>query len=102
KLRQVTGLDEQQLLPTMKLSHHLTALAQKTVWMLIGDQHTRVYTQAALSFMHDLLLERERQPSKAQMEFNAMYEARGHTTPKGSVERAIAWLSEITNTTINK
>lgn len=102
KLREFTGLDEQQLLPTMKLSHHLTALAQKNIWMVIGDQDTRVDTHAALSFMNDLLIERERQASKAKMEFNVMYEPKGHTTPKGSVERAIAWLSEITNTTINK
>lgn len=95
KLREFEGLDPQRLLPVMKLSNHIAELAQKDIWMVIGDQDTRVDTHAALAFMGDLLTEKVRQASKAKMEINVMHEPKGHTTPQGSVERSVAWISQI-------
>lgn len=94
RLREFDKVDEKQLLPIMNLSNHIARLVHKDIWIVIGDQDTRVGTDAALTFVNNLLREREYKVKDAKLEFNIMHEPKGHTTPKGAVERSIKWLSK--------
>jgi dienelactone hydrolase len=92
-LREFHGAEQNYLVRTLALTSHAAHLAQKQVWMVIGDQDARVGTDCAIALAdriaevtHDLL-------SRAgAVELHVLPEPRGHTTPAGSADQAMGWI----------
>ncbi len=95
KLEEFVSVQPYRLLPIMELTGNLKTLAQKEIWMVIGDRDSRVSTTAALRFIDKLLVVKEETLDRGRLEFDIMYEPNGHTTPRGSVHRAIEWLQAL-------
>lgn len=93
-LREFSGVPD-NLLATYRLDNHISELAKKKIWIVIGDRDERVGTDLAIELARNLSkASRQEQNGKGQVELNVMFEPKGHTTPKGSVDRAVKWILE--------
>lgn len=83
---------EKPLVKQANLENQAERLAGRPVWIVIGDQDRRVGTDRAAAFASRLkAVAREKQMDNRAV-LHVVPEPRGHTTPKGSSERAAAWI----------
>lgn len=80
----------------MPLSYSLNTkiekLSKKWIWIVIGDQDSRVDTDEVVRFSRKVSEASKSAKGVGGIELNVMYEPRGHTTPVGSVDRAVDWI----------
>ena len=89
-LREFYGIDKKNIPPFFNLDSKIGSLAGKSVWVVIGDRDDRVDTDKAIQFARKI----SRYSTASNVELNVMVEQKGHTTPKGSVDRAVSWILE--------
>lgn len=94
-VREFITIPEKDILPVYDLDNQLDSLATKDVWFVIGDRDERVGTDLMVDFAKRLRQAQRAINSPARMELNVMLEPKGHTTPKGSVDRSVNWLLDI-------
>ena len=88
-LREFRGLDDHPLTQKLSLENSAPALANRHVWMVIGDQDQRVSSDRALACARAMTA------AMVRNTFHLMPEPRGHTTPKGSTELAARWIQSL-------
>lgn len=91
-VREFKDIPKQVILPVYDLDNHLDALARKDVWLVIGDRDERVGTDLLIDFAKRLRQKQRAINSTAGIELNVILEPKGHTTPKGAVDRGVNWL----------
>jgi dienelactone hydrolase len=87
-LREFTGIDKGNIPSSFNLDSKIDSLVGKPVWIVIGDRDNRVDTDKAIQFARKL----SKYSADSDVELNVMVERKGHTTPKGSVDRAVSWI----------
>ena len=91
-LREFKGLDQDPHVHSLALSRQADRLAGRPVWLIIGDQDLRVGTDNTISLARQITSASRAKKLPSQVELHVMPEPRGHTTPKGSAERAAGWI----------
>jgi dienelactone hydrolase len=92
-LKEFSGMTISDIPSSFNLYSKVDLLAQKAVWIVIGDRDIRVGTDKAIQFARKI----SRYSVNSNVELNVMVESKGHTTPKGSVNRAVSWILENMN-----
>lgn len=93
-LTEFKGIPKSTIDTYFSLNDKIDKLSQKWIWIVIGDQDSRVDTDEVIRFSRKVS-ESDRKlkgRQKGGIELNVMYEPRGHTTPAGSVDRAVDWV----------
>lgn len=101
-LREFTGFARSDLLNSFNLESHIDSLAKRDVWIVIGDRDERVGTELEIELFRKINHTARAIKSNNRHELNIMWEPKGHTTPKGSVDRAVQWLYDCYQNKINK
>ena len=90
-LREFSGLDQQSYAGSLALSRQADSLAEKAVWMCIGNNDERVGTANAIALalrMEEAAAVR-RQPSRLTL---LVVPAQGHSVPLSAHEAAAKWI----------
>ncbi len=74
------------------LEHIAAKLADRGVWIVIGDQDQRVNTDEAVRFARLLSKTALEQNIVPQIDLLVLAEQRGHTTPRGAAAMSAIWL----------
>jgi dienelactone hydrolase len=93
-LSEFRGVGDDPFVQSLSLERQAHALAERPIWLVIGDRDERVGTDRAIQFARRVTtaaLEAQRSP---RVELHVLPEPKGHTTPVGSAERAAAWLEQ--------
>ncbi len=93
-LREFQGIPEEVLLPSFNLNNKISQLTSKKTWIVIGDRDERVSTDLLTQFARDLSKAIVNNNAAGSIELNLLPEPKGHTTPKGAVNRAVDWFKE--------
>ena len=88
-LSEFRGLDQQALTQRLSLAEQAPSLADRPVWICIGDQDQRVSTERAIECA------RRFTDAKARVALHVFPEPRGHTTPKGAPQMAADWIRDV-------
>ena len=78
-LNEFRGVEQHSMVQKLSLANQATALADRHVWIGIGDQDQRVSTDRAIELARALTT------AKSKAQFHLFPEPRGHTTPKGAL-----------------
>jgi len=89
KLQEFKNVRNYDMVDSMSLVNLAERLVGRPVWLVIGDQDTRVDTDSAIAFARTVS---QVSGKKSQMELHIMPEPGGHVTPKGSAESAAKWI----------
>ena len=85
---------EHPFVATASVENQADKLAGRPVWIVIGDQDERVGTDRALALAQKLTAVSREKKRDSRVELHVMPEPRGHTTPRGSSQRAADWILE--------
>lgn len=102
ELKEFVNIDQGKLVEPFLLNGKIAELAKKKVWMVIGDNDQRVGTDQAIQLARNISLTSYRNNTSGEVELNVMYEPKGHTTPKGAVNRSVDWVFEKHNVPFRK
>jgi dienelactone hydrolase len=91
-LSEFRSIKDEPFVSKLSLFHQADKLAGRPVWIVIGDQDERVGTDRVVAFASHLTHVAGKEKLKSRVELHVMPEPRGHTTPKGSAERAAVWI----------
>ena len=91
-LSEFRALAYSPFVPKLSLESRAEQLAGRPVWIVIGDQDERVGTDRAIALARRLASASREQRLDSQVELNVLPEPRGHTTPRGSSQRAADWI----------
>ncbi|WP_349315317.1 prolyl oligopeptidase family serine peptidase [Chitinophaga sp. MM2321] len=89
-LKEFSGFSATDIPASLNLDNKINSLSQKGVWIVIGDRDERVDTDKAIELARKI----SKASSKSDVELNVMTEPKGHSTPKGSVDRAVKWITD--------
>lgn len=93
RLTEFKGAEQLPAVRSLALRTVASRLADRPVWIVIGDRDERVDTDAAIFFARSVSTESTRQKLPGRLELHVLPEPRGHTTPSGAFELAAAWIS---------
>jgi len=91
-VREFVANADHPLVKKVSLTHQADQLAGRPVWVVIGDQDDRVGTDRAFEFAQAVTAASRNKKIDSRIELHIMPEPRGHTTPRGSAERAAKWI----------
>ena len=91
-LREFRGAETNALVRDLALAAQADALAGRPVWIVIGDQDTRVGTDRAIDLAHRIGRAARSQGLENRVELHVVPEPRGHTTPDGAIDQAAEWI----------
>ncbi len=92
KLNEFVNIAQEKLTEPFLFNNEITGLAKKKVWMVIGDNDQRVGTDQTIQLARNISMASYRNNTCGELELNVMHEPKGHTTPKGAVNRAVDWV----------
>ncbi|MGE0605870.1 MAG: alpha/beta hydrolase family protein [Pirellulales bacterium] len=90
-LREFAGLDEHELTRSLDLSRQSAALAERPLWICIGNNDERVGTDSIISFSREVTAAAVRLQIPPDTELHVMT-SRGHTIHPTAHDEAAAWL----------
>ncbi len=93
-LREFAGIKKTDIPMLFSLENKIEVLSGKWIWVVIGNMDTRVNTDEVIRFARNISRVAQNNKLKGGVELNVMFEPRGHTTPAGSVDRAVEWISK--------
>jgi len=91
-LREFKSTSEYQLVKDFNLITRAKDLANRKVWILIGDQDKRVSTDHAVQLAREISKESRKQKSPSRITLHVLPEPRGHTIPDGAARMAASWI----------
>lgn len=91
-LDEFAGAEDRSTVDGLSLSNFAPQLASRPIWLVIGDQDSRVGTDEAIAFARRVSAAAKDSQQNASIELHVLPEPRGHTTPRGSFAKAAAWI----------
>jgi pimeloyl-ACP methyl ester carboxylesterase len=91
-LREFADIKQSVNLKPFQLDSRIPKLAEKGVWIAIGDRDVRVGTDLTVQLARNISSLINVKNSYSRVELNVMYEPRGHALPVRSVDRAVEWI----------
>ena len=88
-LDEFRGLEQQCLVKNTDLDISTDKLADKAIWIVIGDQDTRVDTDSVIKFAREVS---RASGKRSCIELHVMPEPRGHETPEAAPHSAALWI----------
>jgi len=93
-LNEFQAIKDKPFVEQINVSQQADRLAGRPVWLVIGDQDKRVGTEVVVACSESLVEASKKKGVPSKVRMLVLPEPRGHTTPKGSAERAAKWILE--------
>lgn len=91
-LREFHGAENNPLVQSLAVSQYADALANRPVWIVIGDRDERVGTDNTIALARRITASALKQDLDPAVELHVLPEPKGHTTPRGAAEQAAEWI----------
>ncbi len=91
-LREFHGAEGNALMDSLSVSRQADKLADRPVWMIMGDRDERVGTDNMIALARKITNRALEQGIDPAVEFHVLPEPKGHTTPRGAAEAAAGWI----------
>ena len=91
-LREFHGAEDNALVASLSASRQADALADRAVWIIIGDRDDRVGTDNSIALARSITTSALRQDLSPNVELHVLPEPKGHTTPRNAAADAAVWL----------
>lgn len=92
-LTEFQGMTHPERAATLSAVNLADKLAERGVWVVIGDRDARVGTDHAITFARRLTSIAVEKKLTASIELHVLSEPKGHTTPQGAAELSAAWIA---------
>lgn len=93
-LREFHGAEGNALVASRSVSEQAGQLANRPVWIVIGDRDERVGTDNAIALARKITALALSKGLNAAVELHVQPEPIGHTTPSGAAEGAATWIHQ--------
>ena len=87
------GMTHPERAAAMSVSNLAGELANRHVWLVMGDRDERVGTDNMIAFGRKLSAVAIEKKFNTSIEMHIISEPQGHTTPKGAAENSAAWIA---------
>jgi dienelactone hydrolase len=91
-LSEFGGLEGDAFVKSLDLESRAAQLAGRPLWVVIGDQDSRVSTARVIAFAQAVTRASIEQKVDSRIDLHVIAEPRGHSTPHGSAELAAKWI----------
>lgn len=91
-LKEFEGMQQHPAVRALSLSQQAGRLADRSIWVLMGDRDARVGTDSAIEFARAVWKVSAERKLRTGVELHLVPEPGGHTYPPGSHERAAEWI----------
>lgn len=88
------GMQHPERAAALSVSNLANELANRNVWLVIGDRDERVGTDNMIAFGRKLSAVAIEKKFNTSIELHVLAEPQGHTTPKGAAQQSAAWIAE--------
>ena len=93
-LQEFDGVQQHPIVRALALSEQAENLADRAIFIAIGDRDDRVGTDSAIDFAQKVWRASRHKNLDSDLELHVLPEPRGHTEPAGSGRKAAAWILE--------
>ena len=91
-LREFHGAEGNALMESLSVSEQADKLADRPVWIIMGDRDDRVGTDNAITLARKITASAIAQGLNPAVDLLVLAEPKGHTTPAGAAETAAIWI----------
>lgn len=91
-LREFHGAEENPLVKKLAIGESAAALANRAVWIVIGDRDERVSTDKAIAFARRITAEALKAGGDPRVDLHVLAQPKGHSTPDGAAAMAAEWI----------
>jgi len=91
-LREFHGAEGNVLMESLSVSEQADQLADRPVWIIMGDRDERVGTDNAIALARTITASALARGLNPAVELHVLSEPKGHTTPAGAAELAAIWI----------
>jgi len=91
-LREFHGAEGNALMEPLSVARRADPLANRPLWIIIGDRDVRVGTDNAIALARAVTASALRQGFAGEVELHVKPEPIGHTTPAGAADHAAIWI----------
>jgi dienelactone hydrolase len=91
-LREFRGAEENKLVQSLAAKQQAEKLAGRAVWIIIGDQDSRVGTDHSIDLARRITKASLAKGIASRVDLHVVAEPRGHTTPAGAPELSASWI----------
>jgi len=91
-LREFRGTEENELVQLLAVNQQAGKLAGRAVWIIIGDQDSRVGTDHSIDLARRITKASLAKGLVSRVDLHVVAEPRGHTTPAGAPEQSASWI----------
>jgi len=91
-LREFHGAEGNALMESLSVSKQADQLANRPVWIIMGDRDDRVGTDNAITLARKITASALAQGLDPTVDLLVLSEPKGHTTPAGAAELAAVWI----------
>ncbi len=92
-LREFKGAEDNALVNSLSAINQAAKLANRPVWIIIGDRDERVGTDHAIALARAITASALAQGLDPAVELHVLPEPKGHTTPHGAPAAAATWIA---------
>jgi len=94
-LQEFQGMQKHPAVRALALTGQAGKLADRSIWVLMGDRDARVGTESAIQFARAVWRVSGERGSRTGVELHVVPEPGGHAHPPGSHEQAADWVLEL-------
>lgn len=91
-LREFHGAEDDELVASLSVAKQAAKLANRALWITIGDRDDRVGTDSAITLARGVTASALSQGLPGEVELHVCPEPKGHTLPPGAAEQAAKWI----------
>ena len=91
-LREFHGAEDNALMASLSVSEQAAKLADRPVWIIMGDRDDRVGTDNSIALARKITATALAQGISPHVELHVLPEPKGHTTPAGAAAAAASWI----------
>jgi dienelactone hydrolase len=92
-LREFHGAEDNALVNSLSVIKQADQLANRAVWIIMGDRDERVGTDHAVALARAITASALAQGLNPAVELHVLPEPKGHTTPQGAPAQAATWIA---------
>jgi dienelactone hydrolase len=93
-LREFHGAEENPLVEKLAIGQRAADLADRAVWIVIGDRDERVSSDKAIAFARKVTAEALKNGGDPRVDLHVLAQPKGHSTPDGAAAMAAEWIDK--------